>query len=177
MLKLPDSLSTEMSQVNSDQKAGGDSSVKLNPDNNIQEVFSSSASRSLMSPSDLNSSSVDEQLYKRTFSWHEHVYRKLTTRPTPHYIENILGISKKTSGEQEPIVHKQVIDVDNFQVITNVPDLNEPLNLSIRSDLKVRMKNVKGKFPLFVTQLFGTNVVISDRKIPQTSSCLLRHPH
>lgn len=91
----------------------------------------------------------------KSLSWHEHVYKKLTNKPTPHYIENILGIqSNKTSQLQDLTLHKTnkmtvsetVLTQDKFsKVHTSVTPVNEPLNLSIRSDLKVRSKILKGK--------------------------------
>lgn len=77
----------------------------------------------------------EDPLFNRTLTWHEHVYRKLSGRPTPHYIENILGLQEeKIPQPQEPVP----------TICSAVPDMNEPLNLSIKSDLKVRSKTVKG---------------------------------
>lgn len=78
----------------------------------------------------------EDSLLNRTLTWHEHVYRKLSGRPTPHYIENILGLQeeKKAAEPQEPLP----------TICSTVPDMNEPLNLSVKSDLKVRSKTIKG---------------------------------
>lgn len=91
----------------------------------------------------------------KTLSWHEHVYKKLTNKPTPHYIENILGIQcNKTSHLQDltspksnkMTVSETILTQDKFfKVHTSVTSVNEPLNLSIRSDLKVRNKVLRGK--------------------------------
>lgn len=74
----------------------------------------------------------EDALLNRTLTWHEHVYRKLSGRPTPHYIENILGLQEEKKKTPE---HQETVPVS---------DMNEPLNLSIKSDLKVRSKTVKG---------------------------------
>lgn len=80
-------------------------------------------------------------------SWHEHVYRPLSNRPTPHFIENILGIqnsSKCTDVEgtltksKMPIISDSLVS-DCVPKLVSSQDLNEPLNLSIRSE-KVRPK-------------------------------------
>lgn len=78
----------------------------------------------------------EDSLFNRTLTWHEHVYIKVSGRPTPHYIENILGLQKEKSNAepQEPVP----------TICSVVPDMNEPLNLSVKSDLKVRSKTVKG---------------------------------
>lgn len=84
----------------------------------------------------------------RTLSWHEHVYRKLTAKPTPHYIENILGLQDKAAGEPQEYKGRMAdgpgVEHPHPKMTSSVPELNEPLNLSIRSDLKIRAKTVKG---------------------------------
>lgn len=92
----------------------------------------------------------DYPAYNRTYTWHEHVYRKLTGRPTPHYIENILGLQKTNTTTTTPPApppppphhqqHQEPVSANR----SPVPDMNEPLNLSIKSDTKVRSKTVKG---------------------------------
>lgn len=90
----------------------------------------------MMSSDGRRQEAPEDALFNRTLTWHEHVYRKLSGRPTPHYIENILGLQeeKKTPEPQEPVP----------TICSAVPDMNEPLNLSIKSDLKVHAKTVKG---------------------------------
>ena len=90
----------------------------------------------------------------RTLSWHEHVYKKLTNKPTPHLIENILGIQNRPHQFKEvqdlPKSNRMTVSApvspqDKFPKLEpSVNEVNEPLNLSIRSDLKVRTKTVKG---------------------------------
>lgn len=81
-----------------------------------------------------------------TFTWHEHVYRRLTTKPTPHYIENILGIHGDKALDTNSDVEMNnlclsAVSEDTFaKVQSNVTDTNEPLNLSIRSSAKVKTK-------------------------------------
>lgn len=86
-------------------------------------------------------------------SWHEHVYRRLTNKPTPHYIENILGLQGKSAGQlqQDTTMTGHVTPPDspqnsfsNVQPATVTSDVNEPLNLSVKNELKVRTKTVKG---------------------------------
>ncbi|XP_017782297.1 PREDICTED: homeobox protein Hox-A4-like [Nicrophorus vespilloides] len=66
------------------------------------------------------------------FCWHEHVYRKLNTRPTPHYIENILGI-----GDPEASDNMTVSEFTEGQIKV---DINEPLNLSTKCNNRLRTK-------------------------------------
>lgn len=91
-----------------------------------------------------------EQDGKGAFSWHEHVYKKLTTRPTPHFIENILGLpGVKVASRTDKDGVRRVTKMNCVSVDVNsaglarrsltVGDLNEPLNLSIRSE-EVRIK-------------------------------------
>ncbi|XP_066248739.1 homeobox protein Hox-A4-like [Euwallacea similis] len=70
------------------------------------------------------------------FSWHEHVYRKLSNKPTPHYIENILGLGNGNSQSENTFCRTMV----NLEV-------NEPLNLSVKSELTIRTKCVKEPIP------------------------------
>lgn len=78
------------------------------------------------------------------FSWHEHVYRRLTNKPTPHYIENILGLPKVTTHSQPQNNYKR--SLSDFEI-------NEPLNLSVKSEPTVRTKCAKGKcFHIIVSQ-------------------------
>ncbi|EFA11601.1 homeobox protein ceh-31 [Tribolium castaneum] len=81
----------------------------------------------------------------RTLSWHEHVYKKLTNKPTPHLIENILGIQNEKPEAKRMIVSiaDNQEDFPKLQPAGTGCEVNEPLNLSIRSDLKVRTKTVK----------------------------------
>ncbi|CAH1979322.1 unnamed protein product [Acanthoscelides obtectus] len=73
-------------------------------------------------------------------SWHEHVYRKLNNKPTPHYIENILGLHKSDS---ETEMNKKVEGSETCTEQPGVTDVNEPLNLSVKSQIKVRTRNPK----------------------------------
>lgn len=160
MLKFSDVFPFEMSQEVSDENTRDSSAQLANVDNNVQEIHSP-ASASVTSSSDFLNSSNEEHVYN-SFSWHEHVYRKLTTRPTPHYIENILGISMKTNSETDESLVKQRIVVNNIQentnkIVASVQETNEPLNLSIKSDLKVRIKNVKGKIFLTYFHQYDSN--------------------
>lgn len=111
---------------------------KLNTDNNCIITFNN-----------------QESCVNRTLSWHEHVYRKLTNKPTPHYIENILGLQNNKCGQfidtQDTMktnvisVSEHVTQHDNFSKIPpSVTEINEPLNLSVKSELKIRTKTVKG---------------------------------
>lgn len=114
-----------------------------------------------------------ESCGNRTLSWHEHVYRKLTNKPTPHYIENILGIQNNKSGQfidTEDTMKTNILSVsehvtqhDNFSKIPpSVTEINEPLNLSVKSELKIRTKTVKGLLIHLITLLlFITYFVIS----------------
>ncbi|KAF5300959.1 hypothetical protein FQA39_LY10929 [Lamprigera yunnana] len=91
-------------------------------------------------------SADNQEFHYRTLSWHEHVYRKLSNKPTPHFIENILGIQNSSSQCNEV---EQVLNIPKMPMIsaTLVSDyvlhspheVNEPLNLSIRCD-KLRCK-------------------------------------
>ncbi|KAF5275351.1 hypothetical protein FQR65_LT04179 [Abscondita terminalis] len=81
-------------------------------------------------------------------SWHEHVYEKLSNRPTPHFIEDILGIqnsSSKCNDEEETLKSKLPVNSSDSVVpdcaskLIHPQELNEPLNLSTRSE-KVRPK-------------------------------------
>lgn len=75
-------------------------------------------------------------------SWHEHVYRKVSGRPTPHYIENILGLHQEG---KEPTATTAANAATTIRApAATAVEMNEPLNLSIKSDLKVRPKTVKG---------------------------------
>ncbi|KAJ8986276.1 hypothetical protein NQ317_009986 [Molorchus minor] len=86
------------------------------------------------------------------FSWHEHVYRKLSNKPTPHYIENILGLQSKSSQDNQQdnnmIVHVTP-PVSPQSTFSNIPpvvptsEVNEPLNLSVKNEHRVRTKTVK----------------------------------
>jgi hypothetical protein len=96
---------------------------------------------------------IKEFCGNRTLSWHEHVYKKLTNKPTPHLIENILGIQNKSNQFKEvqdlPKTNRMTVSApvspqENFPKLQPSVEVNEPLNLSIRSDLKVRTKTVKG---------------------------------
>ncbi|CAH1153534.1 unnamed protein product, partial [Phaedon cochleariae] len=71
-------------------------------------------------------------------SWHEHVYRRLSTKPTPHYIENILGLPNRSAGQY-------CQDSREDLAMTAVPAdvVNEPLNLSVKNHQKVRTKTPK----------------------------------
>ncbi|CAH1377944.1 unnamed protein product [Tenebrio molitor] len=95
---------------------------------------------------------IKEFCGNRTLSWHEHVYKKLTNKPTPHLIENILGIQNKSNQFKEvqdlPKTNRMTVSApvspqENFPKLQPSVEVNEPLNLSIRSDLKVRTKTVK----------------------------------
>ncbi|XP_022901320.1 homeobox protein Nkx-6.3-like [Onthophagus taurus] len=72
----------------------------------------------------------------RTLTWHEHVYKKLTNKPTPHYIENILGLQSKTTCQGEDNCRKTVSLTETPQDDSTEPkeEVNEPLNLSIKTD-------------------------------------------
>ncbi|KAF7274390.1 hypothetical protein GWI33_012935 [Rhynchophorus ferrugineus] len=72
------------------------------------------------------------------FSWHEHVYRRLTTKPTPHYIENILGLANVTPPVSPLQNYPPAPPVSGVEM-----EVNEPLNLSVRTDQKTRTRNTK----------------------------------
>ncbi|XP_018320572.1 hematopoietically-expressed homeobox protein hhex-like [Agrilus planipennis] len=81
------------------------------------------------------------QELNRTYSWHEHVYRKVNARPTPHFIENILGIQTKRTTCPDDVLQKDdssllqgFLPAEVSKVTVAVQDANEPLNLSIKSD-------------------------------------------
>ncbi|KAB0801368.1 hypothetical protein PPYR_05722 [Photinus pyralis] len=112
----------------------------------VQEAYSPNLSKTECH----NDASQSVQFENGTLSWHEHVYRKLTTRPTPHFIENILGIqsiSPKCNNGEETANKSKMSFISASRVSDSVPklaathELNEPLNLSIRSD-KVRAKTI-----------------------------------
>lgn len=99
-----------------------------------------------------NSDKDSSSFSRRTLSWHEHVYRKLTNKPTPHLIENILGIAKaKPLDDDRDVLHQRMAlhaeDPPDSKLPRPVQDTNEPLNLSIKSDAKVRTKVAKGTSP------------------------------
>ncbi|KAL3289885.1 hypothetical protein HHI36_023275 [Cryptolaemus montrouzieri] len=82
---------------------------------------------------------------KKTLTWHEHVYRRLTSKPTPHYIENILGIQCEKSSETDEHELKNMCLAENSDSFakdqSSLTDaINEPLNLSIRNNAKVKTK-------------------------------------
>lgn len=121
-----------------------------NPEDRPQEL-QSPASVSIKSEADSEGDVIKKDICEnRTLSWHEHVYRKLTAKPTPHYIENILGLQEKTASEPQECKMRTVADITPVvqhphpKISSSVPELNEPLNLSIRSDFKIRAKTIKG---------------------------------
>ena len=86
----------------------------------------------------------------RTLTWHEHVYRKLTQKPTPHYIENILGFpSKSCASDSDKLKVNPASSPAASEVVPKITitmqDLNEPLNLSVRPGAKTRVKSSKGE--------------------------------
>lgn len=147
-----------------------ESSVDFTPEDRNLETRSP-ISESVNSESDLSNSVNKECLVNRTLSWHEHVYKKITNRPTPHYIENILGIQKQTcyNDTDSMTVSKQTPTETLPKIVAPVQELNEPLNLSVRnsSDVKVRTKTVKGKLCLNICRTCSSRYKIQ----PQTSSC------
>ncbi|KAH1023547.1 homeobox protein Hox-A4 [Dendroctonus ponderosae] len=74
------------------------------------------------------------------FSWHEHVYRKMSNKPTPHYIENILGLGSINSQSQT--LNTRQNTYPNRCTVSNL-EINEPLNLSVKSEPTVRTKCAK----------------------------------
>lgn len=125
----------------------------------ISDIFSENyshevnSSLSVSEQDSINSVINNEQCENnKTLSWHEHVYKKLNNKPTPHFIENILGIQRKsnyssnseeTFNSKMPVISASLA-TNSFQRLSSVNELNEPLNLSIRSD-KVRPKSsIKG---------------------------------
>lgn len=100
-------------------------------------------------------------------SWHEHVYRRITHKPTPHYIENILGIQTPCNEALltpddcvgigttlSPVMPPTadypllltthidaVADMHYSESESELPDL--PLNLSIRAIDKIKTKTSK----------------------------------
>lgn len=136
---------TEMSSESIDNQF--DSSTDLTSEDRAHEVRSP-ASVSAKSEPDSNNSVHRESFVNRTLSWHEHVYKKINNRPTPHYIENILGIQRTPAdADSEKMPVKISTPSETVPKMTgSVQETNEPLNLSIRnSDVKVRTKTVKGK--------------------------------
>ncbi|XP_065165531.1 homeobox protein Hox-A2-like [Atheta coriaria] len=112
----------------------------------IAERFASIQTSANNCDSDRESEGSTSHFSGRTLSWHEHVYRKLNTRPTPHYIENILGLSDNLCELDD------VCDIERNGSMTVVSDfgddslkleLNEPLNLSIKCNNRVRTKTDK----------------------------------
>ncbi|CAH0561942.1 unnamed protein product, partial [Brassicogethes aeneus] len=91
----------------------------------------------------------------RPLSWHEHVYRKLTNKPTPHYIENILGIQNNDTQESNSVIAQKMTCTSATssphqeafpKIIHPAETANEPLNLSVRSasgDCKINLKTAK----------------------------------
>lgn len=148
---------------------------------------------------DINSESSERQQW--TLFWHDHVYKNLAPKPTPHYIENILGIQpspprlttpplpitvplqldsrsmsprsnieprdnkdlklgsiplvRKTNSKQSvatnvitptPQANPVTVPVGRLHPSTAVTDaLNEPLNLSIKTEKKVPAKSTSTK--------------------------------
>lgn len=142
---VSDGGSSEMSSENSVQNTY-ESFSNILPENYVQIHSPSSVSE----PDSNNSTINNKHCDSRTLSWHEHVYRKLTTRPTPHFIENILGIQSKPSkcNDVETTLTKTKMPTisashaaDCTPKLLSSQDINEPLNLSIRSD-KVRPKTL-----------------------------------
>lgn len=145
-----DVASTEMSTVSeSETFSATDPNQSL-----IAERFASIQTSANNCDSDRESEGSTSHFSGRTLSWHEHVYRKLNTRPTPHYIENILGLSDNLSELDD------VCDIERNGSMTVVSDfgddslkleLNEPLNLSIKCNNRVRTKTDKGtSYQIFV---------------------------
>lgn len=72
-------------------------------------------------------------------SWHEHVYKKLSSRPTPHFIANILGLPPsvtKMNNNSANNCGDLVVPKGPLKVDLGDKDLNEPaepLNLTIPS--------------------------------------------
>lgn len=96
-----------------------------------------------------------------TFSWHEHVYRKLTNKPTPHYIENILGLQNVSvdSDNRNMTIrnlspNRQQTDLKPVNTMLH-HDLNEPLNLSVRNEGKVRLKATNSSATTITTTTKG----------------------
>lgn len=85
---------------------------------------------SIASPIPAKSETPDptKELFIKSLSWHDHVYKKLNTGPTPHYIENILGL-KVCDNNKEQTMTFSAIKHNNASYKV---DLNEPLNLSIK---------------------------------------------
>lgn len=73
------------------------------------------------------------------FSWHEHVYKKLNNKPTPHYIENILGLGNLNAQNS----------YNNHRAMNN-SEVIEPLNLSVKCEATIITKVPKGKFLYFL---------------------------
>lgn len=108
-------------------------------ENNTNKTNTSAPSNNLEQDTNIGKNK-DILLVNRTFSWHEHVYKKLTNKPTPHYIENILGLQNKSCDNiQETVSNRMTVCMEPKPVNT-LQDSNEPLNLSVRSDCKVRLK-------------------------------------
>lgn len=151
------------SDINEDNRIENESiqSVQYSGDNKELLILSDLITTESTASSD---NSRGEFCVNRTFSWHEHVYRKLSNKPTPHYIENILDINKIRSGKSSQClddlhivktnsVRNNLIAVSDGDSSTQnsfnkmqsaVTELIEPLNLSIRTDFKVRTKTAKG---------------------------------
>lgn len=123
-------------------------SVKLSPENDFsQSISSKTDSESVSVENDHSEDKKGDENAFMTFTWHEHVYRKLTAKPTPHYIENILGLqgSQPLDSEMENMCFSGVQKDNLAKVQSNLTDTNEPLNLSIRTGAKVKTKISKGE--------------------------------
>nr|CAI5842285.1 unnamed protein product [Callosobruchus analis] len=107
-------------------------------------------------------------------SWLKHVYRKLKNKPTPHYIENILGLHKSDS---EPETHKNVTKhPETFTAQPAVTEVNEPLNLSFDgpSWLKHVYRKLKNKpTPHYIENILGLPKSDSE---PETYKNVTKHP-
>ncbi|XP_056645656.1 homeobox protein ceh-30 [Diorhabda sublineata] len=98
-------------------------------------------------PSNSDCGDRDLQNFNASFdrlSWHEHVYRRLSSKPTPHYIENILGLKSEQCDNQDNMIGNFSPPKVSYPVQQTVTaDINEPLNLCVKSQIKIRAKTVK----------------------------------
>lgn len=134
--------------TDSSEKISKDSVTELVSIERVQENNSNINNTSSSNTVEQDTSIVKNKdiLVNRTYSWHEHVYRKLTNKPTPHYIENILGLQNKTNScdNSADTTNKRMTicspNHPDLKTVNTPQDSNEPLNLSVRSETKVRLK-------------------------------------
>lgn len=86
------------------------SGVSLQHSNNtVRKVDENTEIESITEQEESRSHDNHKDCTNWTLFWHKHVYKKLASKPTPHYIENILGIPKTAPVQSaEPALSPKV---------------------------------------------------------------------